>query len=123
MGSIASVGRRFGALAIDWAAAMLIRQLIFPGTEYPSPESNLQILGIFAVMTVLLVWLGGSTLGHRLCGLKVVQLRGDGRVRLLPALVRTALLCLVVPPAIWDRDLRGLHDKAAFTAVVRAPKR
>ena len=34
------------------------------------------------------------------------------------ALVRTVLLCLAVPPLIWDRDRRGLHDRAADTAVV-----
>ena len=33
--------------------------------------------------------------------------------------LRTLLLCLVVPAAIWDGDGRGLHDKAAGTAVVR----
>jgi uncharacterized RDD family membrane protein YckC len=34
--------------------------------------------------------------------------------------VRTVLLCLVIPAFIWDRDGRGLHDKAAGTVVVRA---
>jgi uncharacterized RDD family membrane protein YckC len=29
------------------------------------------------------------------------------------------LLCLLVPALISDRDGRGLHDKAARTAVVR----
>jgi hypothetical protein len=29
------------------------------------------------------------------------------------------LLCLSVPALIWDRDQRGLHDKAAKTVLVR----
>jgi hypothetical protein len=36
------------------------------------------------------------------------------------ALVRTLLLLAVVPPLLTDRDLRGLHDRAADTVVVRA---
>ena len=37
----------------------------------------------------------------------------------LPALVRTALLCLVLPAVVYDRDQRGLHDRAAATVLVR----
>jgi hypothetical protein len=33
--------------------------------------------------------------------------------------VRTILLLLVVPALIADRDLRGLHDRAANTIVIR----
>jgi hypothetical protein len=29
------------------------------------------------------------------------------------------LLCLVVPPLVFDRDQRGLHDKAAKSVAVR----
>lgn len=123
VGSIAGVGRRLLALTIDWFVALFIGRLIFNGTEYPSPASNVQNLAIFAVMTLLLVWSMGSTIGHRLMGLRVLRLRGDGQVPFVQALVRTVLLCLVIPPAIWDRDLRGLHDKAAATVVVKAPPR
>jgi hypothetical protein len=34
-------------------------------------------------------------------------------------LIRTVLLLLVVPAAVWDRDSRGLHDKAAGAVQVR----
>ena len=120
--SVASVGRRLVALTIDWFVALFVGRVIFNGTEYPSSASNLQNIGIFAVMTVVLVWLTGSTIGHRLMAIRVLRLRGDGRVQLLPALIRTLLLCLVVPAVVWDRDLRGLHDKAAQTVVVNAPR-
>ena len=44
----------------------------------------------------------------------------DGRpVSLLVALLRTLLICLVVPPVIYNRDRRGLHDLAAGTVTVR----
>jgi uncharacterized RDD family membrane protein YckC len=38
-----------------------------------------------------------------------------------PAIVvRTGLLLLVLPAVVYDRDGRGLHDRAAGTVVVRA---
>jgi len=40
-------------------------------------------------------------------------------VNLLVALLRTLLICLVVPPVIYNRDRRGLHDLAAGTVTVR----
>jgi len=36
------------------------------------------------------------------------------------SLVRTILLLTVIPPLVTDRDLRGLHDRAANTIVIRA---
>ena len=42
------------------------------------------------------------------------------RIDLGRALVRTALLCLLVPAVVFDRDGRGLHDRLTDTAVVRA---
>ena len=36
-------------------------------------------------------------------------------MNLLQALVRTALICLAVPPLIFNRDQRGLHDLAVGT--------
>jgi uncharacterized RDD family membrane protein YckC len=35
------------------------------------------------------------------------------------ALARTLMICLVVPPVIYNRDRRGLHDLAARTVTVR----
>ena len=60
-----------------------------------------------------------ASAGQRVRGLRVVRL--DGRpVGLLRAALRTAAALLLVPALIWDRDGRGLHDKAAGTVVVRA---
>ena len=42
-----------------------------------------------------------------------------GRATVLQVLSRTVLLCLAIPALIWDRDQRGLHDKAAQTVLVR----
>jgi len=42
-----------------------------------------------------------------------------GRVAWLWVLVRTVLLLLVIPAVVYDRDQRGLHDKAAGAIAVR----
>jgi uncharacterized RDD family membrane protein YckC len=40
-------------------------------------------------------------------------------VGLLGGALRTFLLCLILPAAVFDKDHRGLHDLAAGTVVVR----
>jgi hypothetical protein len=85
-------------------------------------------LGIFALSTTVLVALLGTTIGHRVAGIRVVRLRdvgGPDRERpvrppgVSAAVVRTLLLCLVVPAVVWDADGRSLHDAAAGTVIVR----
>lgn len=111
-GSIARVGRRAAAIAIDWASAIVVSVAFFA-------YDSLATLAIFAaVQLVFLPTLGGSP-GHRLMGLRL-QLVGGGWVGLWRPVVRTALLCLVIPAVIWDADQRGLHDKAAGAVLLRA---
>jgi len=70
------------------------------------------------VQDYLLTALAGMTLGKRLTGIRVARLDGKP-VGLLWGLVRTVLLLTVIPPLVTDRDLRGLHDRAANTIVIR----
>lgn len=116
-GSVAPIGRRLLALIIDWFASMLVAGLIFRGQ---GEDRALDTLLVFAVMTMVLVSLGGASFGHRLMGVRVVSVNNGGAVNPIRVIVRTLLLCLVVPAVIWDRDGRGLHDKAAESVVVRA---
>lgn len=110
-GSIGRVGRRIGALFLDYGAAYLISG--FFGWD------ALAILVIFAaIQLVFIPTLQGSP-GHRIFGLRVV--RADGAwVGLWRPIVRTLLLIVVIPAVIWDADQRGLHDKAAGTVLLRA---
>jgi uncharacterized RDD family membrane protein YckC len=108
--SVATMGRRLGALFIDWFACMLISLAVF--------RSQYLTLAVFAVEVYLLTALTGLTLGKRLMGIRVVRLDGKA-VGFGWALVRTVLLLAVVPPLLSDRDMRGLHDRAANTIVVR----
>lgn len=116
-GSVAGVGRRLGALTIDWIACLLVARLIF-GRD--GGDVALETMGLFAVMTIVLVSFGGASFGQRILGLRVVSVPGGGPVPIPRVMLRTVLLCLVVPAVIWDRDQRGLHDRAAGTVVVNA---
>jgi uncharacterized RDD family membrane protein YckC len=52
--------------------------------------------------------------------LRVVVVRLDRRpVTILNAVVRTVLICLVIPPVVFNRDNRGLHDLAVGTITLR----
>jgi uncharacterized RDD family membrane protein YckC len=116
--SVAGMGRRLGALFIDWGIALLIVSP-FTGHRAFAPGSNSPwVLAVFAAEYIVLVSLVGRTIGMRLCGIGIMRLDG-GRVAFPWVVVRTILLLLVVPAVIYDRDRRGLHDKAADCVVVR----
>jgi hypothetical protein len=55
-----------------------------------------------------------------LFGLRMIRVEKDVAVDPWRALVRTALLVLLVPALVFDRDGRGMHDRLTDTAVVRA---
>jgi hypothetical protein len=109
-GSVASMPRRVLALLIDWLLSLVI--------AYWLTHSEFWTIAVFAVEVYLLTALMGTTVGKRLLGIRVVRLSG-GPVGFGWALVRTAILLTVVPPLLTDRDLRGLHDRASDTVVVR----
>ena len=109
-GSVASMPRRILALLIDWLLSMVI--------AYWLTKSQFWTIAVFAVEVYILTALGGSTVGKRLVGIRTVRI-GGGPIGFGWALVRTAILLTVVPPLLTDRDLRGLHDRASNTIVVR----
>ncbi|MGW3072192.1 MULTISPECIES: RDD family protein [unclassified Kitasatospora] len=115
-GSIAGPGRRIGALFVDgWLVSLIAYGLLARGDQ---AEANLWTSPLYFLVVSLLLSTTGTTVGKRLFGLRVVRL--DGRRATIPqVLLRTLLLCLVVPPLVWDRDTRGLHDKAVGTVEVR----
>ncbi|MBP1136746.1 putative RDD family membrane protein YckC [Arthrobacter sp. PvP023] len=110
-GSIARAGRRILAICIDWGLALVISNYAFGGDPWAT-------LAVFAAEQILLIGTLGYSIGHRLLGIHVVRLCG-APAGPLAALVRTLLLCLVIPAVIFDPDHRGLHDKAMNTILVR----
>ena len=104
-GSLASFGSRIGAFLVDAVAAALIAGLF----TAPSLPGNWSMLP-FGLITVVTLVAFGQTPGMRLLGLRLALWR---------AVVRTALLMLLVPALVVDADGRGLHDRLTDTAVVR----
>jgi uncharacterized RDD family membrane protein YckC len=114
-GSVASFGARLVAFVLDAVLSGLAAGL-FTAPDPPRFWSFVP-LGILYVGAVSVV---GQTVGMRLLRLRVVRVGPEPRVGPARAMLRFALLCLLIPAVITDRDGRGLHDKAAGTAVVRA---
>jgi uncharacterized RDD family membrane protein YckC len=124
-GSVAGWGRRVVALFLDWLIAGLIASAVTgkPIWAGGNDFNTAQLVGFFA-MSAILTGLGGATIGHRLLGLRVIRTQPGGtgyaaQVGLLGGAIRALLLCLILPAVVYDRDRRGLHDKAANTIVVR----
>ena len=116
----ASWPRRIGALFIDWFVALLLAAGV-TGTSIADPEGAgpWWPLLMFLIEVTILTGLIGYSIGKRLAGIKVV--RPDGSpIGLGRALIRTALLLLIIPPLVNTPERRGLHDLAAGSMVVKA---
>jgi uncharacterized RDD family membrane protein YckC len=110
--------RRVGALLVDWVIAQLVVVFLLRVDTTAGGAAALVPLGVFALYTAVLVaFTGGATLGHRLFGLQVWQVRPGPFP--LQAVIRTLLLCLVLPAVLTSRDGRGFHDVWAGTRIVR----
>jgi uncharacterized RDD family membrane protein YckC len=118
-GEVSGLGRRLAALCIDWLVAIGISLLLFRDVAYGSLESSVAILLIFAAEVILLTWLTGSSFGQRILGIQVVRLDGT-RLDLGRVVLRTVLICLVIPAVVMDSHGRGLHDRAVGSVVVPA---
>ncbi|WP_407564452.1 RDD family protein [Streptomyces sp. 184] len=115
-GSVAPIGRRIGALVIDWLLCQLIAYGLIAGGD--SRMVGLWTMVVFFVMTVLLVGTLGFTPGKRIMRIRVISETG-ARLGFFAALARSVLLCLLIPAVVFDRDTRGLHDRVARAVEVR----
>jgi uncharacterized RDD family membrane protein YckC len=122
-GSVASWGRRVGALVLDWVLANLVVLVLVRDSGPWAPGSTQQLLPLaaWAVLVAASTGLSGASPGQHLLNLRVIRL--DRRpVGLWNGIIRTLLIALVIPPAVADRDRRGLHDLAVGTIVVTGPR-
>ncbi|WP_221584470.1 RDD family protein [Microbacterium sp. G2-8] len=110
-GSIAPLSRRVGAFVTDWAAVVLLSMAFFDYEWWST------LLIFIVIQTIFLPTAGGSP-GHRLWRLRVIR-RGGGWVGVWRPFMRSVLIVLVIPAAIWDENQRGLHDLLADTVIVR----
>ena len=118
-GSVAGWGRRALALVIDWFACKLVLTVFIGGAAWSGDGlSQAAPMLMYLVEAALLTALVGGSFGQLVARVAVVRL--DNRpVNLLQALLRTALICLVIPPLVFNMDQRGLHDLAVKTVTVR----
>jgi len=123
-GSVAGIGRRIVALFIDWIIAVTLVSLVSKGSlgfgvaPAQSSRSGWVCLVVFFFFVTAFTGFTGASLGQRF--MKIVVARLDGSpIGLLRAVVRTFLLCLVIPAVFYDRDRRGFHDKAVGTLTLQ----
>ena len=111
MPEYASWRRRIAALIIDWAASTLVTVGILGTRGYTeNPNASWVVLGVFAIEVTLLTTLVAGSFGQLLVRIRVLTTEGRP-LSLLLALVRTLLICVVVPPLVFKPDSgRGLHD-------------
>ena len=117
-GSLACFPRRLFAVLVDWFVCTVIAAGLMHYRLGEGGVGPFKPLAVFVLMNVLLVGTMGSTIGHRLLGIRVVRLDGASAGPIL-AVIRTVLLAVVIPAVIWDRDTRGFHDKIPGTLPVR----
>lgn len=115
-GDAAGLGRRAVAIVLDWLIALLVARLV-PGLTYGTGDYALVTLLVFALEIILLTWLTGSSFGQRVMGIAVISQAG-GRLSLWRIVVRTALICIVIPALVYDSQRRGLQDLAVGSRVV-----
>jgi uncharacterized RDD family membrane protein YckC len=113
---VASWGRRFGALLIDWVLCTVVASFLVDSLRAnPWPQ-----LGLFVLAHAFFVGLFGQTAGMALFRIRCVSIADSGAVGIPRALLRALLLALVVPAMISDGDGRGVHDRVAGSVVVTA---
>ena len=136
-GSVPGVVRRLVGLALDWGLASMIVwgaiNLGLIGQEHAAAAAGggeqealaltnfttLSTLIVFAAMSLLLLTLFGTTIGRRIVGVGITATGDRSWPWFVSMAVRTVLLCLVIPAVVYDRDTRGLHDRAAGTIATR----
>ncbi len=118
-GSLARMGRRLGALTIDWLIALGLAALAMRFGLFPQAALATAEMVIWFVLGVVSLRLFGFTPGQLALGLRVVTVDGRGLVGTGRAVVRGLLVGTVVPALFTDWDGRGLQDRLTATAVVR----
>lgn len=113
-GSVAPLSRRGFAFLLDILVSAVIAGL-FTAPELPR---NWSVLAWF-LLTVVPTAVFGATAGMTALGIRVARCDGAPMVGVPRALLRTGLLFLIVPAVVTDGDVRGLHDRAVGTVVLR----
>lgn len=117
-GALATVGRRAGAVALDWFVCLIIASFINNFTSALGGTPTLTL-----VLWVIIGIIGGAlfarTPAMAALGMGVARVDVPGeKVGLWRAAVRTLLTMFILPAAMVDEDGRGMHDRGTGTAVI-----
>lgn len=112
----ASLGRRVLALAIDWTMSRLISGLLNP---YLLINNDFSTLLIFFLEVAFFTIVFQASAGQRILGIKVVTYPDLGRVTPKKIVLRTLLICLVIP-AVFTKDGRPLHNYLTQSQTIKA---
>jgi hypothetical protein len=118
-GAVAGWGRRFAALILDWGMCLLVASgLRNLGFWEGDGARQFEPLLVFAVEVWILTSLVGGSAGQLIVGV-VVRRTSGATLDPARALLRTILICLVIPPLVFNRDQQGLHDLAVDSIALR----
>ncbi len=112
----ASLGRRVLALAIDWTMSRLIAGLLNP---YLFIKNDFSTLLIFFLEVAFFTIIFQASAGQRILGIKVVTYPEQARVEPKKIVLRTLLICLVLP-AVFTKEGRSLHDYLTQSQIIKA---
>ncbi len=115
----ATWGRRIVALFIDWFACTALAQLLIViGLMSSNPNASVT-MALFILESALFTALVGGSFGKIVTRLRVIRQDGSPQpLSLIPAVIRTLLVALVIPPLLTFEG-RGLHDVAVGSRTVK----
>jgi uncharacterized RDD family membrane protein YckC len=111
----ATLGRRLIALVIDWSMSGLVASLLGPNFFI---DRSFSTLIIFFIEVSIFTIIFQASAGQRIMGINVVTYPGQLRALPWKILLRTFLICLVLP-AVFTTNGRPLHDHFTDTQSVR----
>ncbi|MDP9823618.1 putative RDD family membrane protein YckC [Nocardioides massiliensis] len=111
-GSVASWTRRLAALVIDWIASTLVIIAVIGADRWSETNASGWTLLVFWLQASIFTATMGGSFGQVVLRIRVMRLDGR-RLDIARALLRSLLICVVIPPLVFNADQRGLHDLAA----------
>jgi uncharacterized RDD family membrane protein YckC len=117
-----SLGRRLAALMVDWLACYFIVAASAGGLGAMAPNRSFTVLALFFAEVVIFSALQGSSLGHRIFGIRIVRFVDGGAISPLQAFIRSALLVTVIFAITFDENGRGIHERLSGSVLTRGTR-
>lgn len=114
---IAGFGARFLAILVDWVLCLMLAGLVAD-----PPQTGWWVYAFLLPEYAIFMGLFTQTPGMWLAKVRCVSAADATAIGVARALLRSVLMCLVVPVLIMDRYGRGLHDRAVGSIMLAAPR-